>query len=147
MQCSLCSSFHPRICHGCTGGTDDVVIDSTGDDSFKAKQEHRLMSSLIKAHKAHHGKVAIKLFPIHISTAPLAIQYLAVALKNRYPQGIVAVHSEHGCVRFTPQSPPQHVGLTCAIELLRYRLAVGVCIICYVPFVIQIGNKKPKLYP
>ena len=149
MQCSLCFNIHPCVLNGCTGGTDDVVIDATGDDVYKAKREHRLLQALVKQGKAHFGKVAIKLLPAQVPGNPLAIQYMAVALKGRYPQGIVAIHSEHGCVRFTVSSPPQFLGLTCAIELLRLRLALGLCIIANGShcFAIQIGNKAPKLHP
>ena len=151
MQCSLCSHIHLRVCNGCTGGTDDVVIDSTGEDVYNAKREHRLLQTLVNQRKAHFGKVAIKLLPAQLSSGPSAIQYLAVALKGRHPQGIVAIHSELGCVRCTSYSLPQFLGLTCAIELLRLRLALGLCIISNASncdaFAIQIGNKPPKLDP
>ena len=79
---------------------------------------------------------------------PLDIYNMAGHLNEKYPAGIVFVHLPlRACVRFRADKFPELLGLSCAIELLKCRLVLGLAVCQERLSVVQIGRYNKRYLP
>ena len=135
--CSACRRCGPWDGAGDTGGSADFDAAS--------REEALLFKMLAERCRARVGGAAVCMeTPGRAMFNPPEAQELALALRSRFPQGVVVIHLLlQGC--FVLGAQPRLVCLKCAIKLCRSGQAVGLAITGAGPCALRVGRSKAPL--
>lgn len=142
MTCALCGRSHWDVLLGDTGGTQSTIIEQSGSPEFLAKEEANFLLSLRKRRKLRLNGTQVCLVPTKLPLLrPRDVRLLSLSCSFRFPLGIVTVNLDLcACYLFT--SAPRRVGLKCAMEHMKTRLAFGLAVHGGRIFILQIGRRR-----
>ena len=147
MACALCGNNHWDVLLGETGGTPSSIIEQSGCPEFLAKEEVTLLFSLRRRRKLRLTGIPICLASTKLPLLrPRDVRLLSLSCSLRFPLGIVIANLDLGaCYLFA--GAPRSVGLKCAIELVRTRLAFGLAVQGGRIFILQVGRRRRSITP
>ena len=135
--CSACRRRGPWDSAGDTGGSAECDVAS--------REEALLFKLLAERCRARVCGAAVRMeAPGRSTFSPREAQELALALRARFPLGVVVAHLlMRGCVVLGAHR--RLVCLKCAIKLLRSGLAVGLAITGAGACALRVGRRKAPL--
>jgi len=135
--CSACRRRGPWEGAGDTGGSAEC--------NAAVREEALSFKLLAERCRARVGGAAVRMeTPGRAMFNPREAQELALALRARFPQGVVVIHLlMRGC--FVLGTHPRQVCLNCAIKLLRSGFAVGLAITGAGVCAVRVGRRKAPL--
>lgn len=142
MLCALCGRSHWGVVFGDTGGTTNSVVEQSGSYDFLSKEEANLLQSLRRRRKLRLNGTPVSLESTNLPfMRPRDIRTLSLSCSNRFPLGIVVINLDMaaGCLF---ANTPHLVGVKCALEHVRTRLAIGLAIRGGRMFVVRVGRKR-----